>query len=558
MAESLPPDWTGLPTTVERLDENGAGTGEFVTAWQVGNAVGANSAGYFPVPDEPAGNTFAMVNDDAPPCDCAMADVSLFSPFIDLAGAGFPALSYRVYHDGLPFNGDASLWASFDGSSWTLLEEIPPMPGAWQQRTTDLSDFASGPVQLRFTYDDGGQWASGFALDDVCVFDRLPHDVALSQAWVGDATVSAFNTGTRSLGYSRIPIEQQSPLRLSARIRNNGTSVAGEVQVVASISLNGATPVEITTTVATTLAPLQDTLVSWETGYLAAEAGSVSILLTTTAIDQDEEPSDNSAQVGFAVTSTSEGNHTMALDNDLASAVCGTDAGFSAGCRYELISGSSAVHGISVRFGAGTLPGSRVQALLMDGNLNSLSGSSNHTITDADLELSFAGGSVYIPLDSTFAVVNEQDVIGLVRCLPDSGALRVASGGVAALGSSLLIDATTFSITYPGTTPIVRIHFSDAVTGLSNPAPSSSILTIAPGAAEGTFVIHGVPVGTHGPLEVLDVAGRLVERRFVRPDGHQIILSMQGNAPGLYRVMLHAAEGISHRWTGAFVLPRGL
>lgn len=550
-AAGIPADWVGLPATVERLDENGVGTGEFVAPWQVGNAVQANVAGYFPVPDEPAGNTFAMVNDDAPPCDCAMTGVSLFSPFYDLSAAAAPALSYRVYHDGRPFNTQARLWASPDGSAWTIVEVIPPILNAWQQRTVDLSAFAGGTVQLSFRYDDGGQWASGFAVDDVCVFDRPPHDVALTNAWLGDATASAFNTSARTLGYTRMPIEQQTPLRLSARIRNNGTATALNVSVEASISVDGGTPTIVNTTVLESLAPLQDTMVSWETGFTAGEPGQVEISLIATTADGDDETSDNAAQLEYTVTSAEDGNHTMALDNDLASAVCGTDSGFSAGCRYELISGGT-VRGLSVRFGAGTQAGARVQAVLMDANLNLLSVSADHTVNEEDLSLSFSGGSVYIPLDSTYSVAEDMDVLALVRCLPDSGSMRIACGGVATPGSAFLIDGLPFTVNYPGTMPIVRMHFSDPVTSVPHVQADGNTLIIRADPAQGTFFIQGLPESTPGTLDVLDVSGRIIARSFWRKGERDVALSARPWAPGLYRVVARTTG--MRPLTGAFVV----
>jgi hypothetical protein len=501
----------------------------------VGNAAQANVGGYFPVPDEPEGNTFAMANDDASPCDCAMGDLSLFSAFYDLSGTSSPALSYRVYHDGRPFNTHAWLEASPDGAAWTVMETIPAVLGAWQQRTVDLAAFASGSVQLRFRYNDGGSWASGIAVDDICVFARLQNDVALTAAWLGDATESTFNTGERSLGYSRMPLEQQAPLRLSARIRNNGLSTATAVRVEASITTDGGTQV-FTSTVCDTLAPLQDTLVSWDTGFLASEAGNVALALVLAAFEPDEETSDNAAALAYTVTSTEEGNNAMALDNDLASTTCGTDDGFSAGCRFEMLGNTSTVHGISVRFAEGTLPGSRVHALLMDASLNLLSSSASHTVSDEDLSLSFSGGSVYLPLDSVVSVSAPQDVIALVRCLPDSGAMRVACGGAVPQGAAFVIHASSFLISYPGTAPIVRIHLSDAVTGLSDDQtghPSGA--TMSPNPAEGSTTLR-FSTPTQGTLEVFDAQGRRIHVQVLFHNTTAVVLDAGEWGPGVYLV----------------------
>lgn len=543
---SVPSDWIGLPAQVERLDGDGNGTGAFTAPWQVGNAAQANAAGYFPVPDEPQGNAFVMANDDAAPCDCAMDDVSLFSPFYDLSGTIAPSVSYRVYHDGRPFNGQARVDASTNGVDWETIDDIPEVLGAWQQRVVDLGGFSSGSVQLRFRYDDGGNWASGIAVDDVCVFARLQDDIALTGAWLGDVTESVFNTSSRSLGYSRMPLEQQEPLRLSARIRNNGLAMATAVRVDASITTDAGTQV-YTSTVCETLDPLQDTLVSWDTGFLAGGAGTVTIALVAAAFNPDEETSDNAAALAYTVTSTAEGNNTLALDNDLASTACGTDSGFSAGCRYEMLGNTSTVHGISVRFAEGTTTGSRVHALLMDASFNLLSSSASHTVTEEDLGLSFSGGSVYLPLDSTVTINEPQDVIALVRCLPDSGSLRVACGGAVPQGSVFVIDAQSFLITYPGTAPIVRIHLMDAVTGLSDDHTGYPTgLSLSPNPAHDRTTVR-LPATALAPvlLEVIDAHGRRIHVQAVASGTSAIALDTGGWLTGMYLVRI-AGPGFAH------------
>lgn len=540
----LPAFWVGQPAEVERLDADGNGTGEFVFPWKVGNALQANTGGYFPVPDEPIGNTFAMADDDASPCDCALTDLSLFSPFIDLTTATAPAVTYRVYHDGRPFNGQASLWASPDGNAWTMIEHIPPVLGAWQWHTADLAAFAGGNVQLRFRYDDGGQWASGIAVDDVCVFDRLAHDIALTDAWLGDAMASAFNTSERSLGYSRMPMEQQTSLWLSARIRNNGTDSAMAVRVEAIISVNGGSQTTITSTVAEALAPLRDTLVAWNSGFLAGEAGPVTLHLTASAFNPDEETSDNSRDLEFAVTSADEGNNAMALDNDLASSVCGSDSGFSAGCRYEMIGGGSVIHGISVRFGAGTQAGSRIHALLMDGTFDLLSSSANYVVSDDDLMLSFSGGSVYIPLDSAVTMDDPGDVIALVQCLPDSGVMRLTCGGGVPQGAAFVIDAQDFLISYPATAPIVRIHLSEPVTGIPQALPASAGgLAISPNPVHGLATVRTRPAPTSSAtLLVLDAQGREVATSRLPAGKASTELDTDGWPAGVYLVRVSAGS----------------
>ena len=545
----LPAAWVGMPAQVEQLDGDGNGTGTFTAPWQVGNAAQANAAGYFPVPDEPEGNTFVMANDDAPPCDCAMDDLSLFSAFFDLTGTAAPALSYRVYHDGRPINGQAWLEASPDGSTWDTIETIPAVLGAWQQRTVDLSAFASGSVQFRFRYNDGGNWASGIAVDDICVFARAAHDVALVEAFIGDPLTSAFNTESRSLGYTMMPLEQQAPLALGVHIRNNGTDPIIDLQAFVRITKDLVTQTGQFVPLLDTLAPFADTTIVWSDPWIAPNTGVVKVEWSLIAEAEDDVPDDNVDSAGYVLTGPLEfeGNNAMALDNDLASTVCGTDEGFSAGCRYEILGTTSTVHGISVRFGAGTLPGSRVHTLVMDASLNLLSSSASHTVSDEDLSLSFAGGSVYIPLDSTVAISGPQDVIALVRCLPDSGAVRVACGGAVAQGAAFVIDAQSFLISYPPTAPIVRIHLMDAVTGLSDDQTGYPIgLDISPNPALGlTTVRFSAPTPAPATMELLDARGVRMHIRALSSGTTAIQLNMGGWPPGIYLLRV-VGPGVAH------------
>ncbi len=356
--------------------------------------------------------------------------------------------------------------------------------------------------------------------------------------------MSPFNTSTRSLGYSRIPIEQQTPLRLSARIRNNGTAAANNVTVEASITVGGGSPSVINTTVAVSLAPLADTLVSWETGFMATSAGEAAVALTASVAEGDEETSDNNAVLGYTVTSTADGNHAMALDNDLANTSCGTDNGFLAGNRFELIGGGSSVQGISVRFGVGTSVGSRVNALILDGGLNLLTSSATHTVSEDDLALSSAGGSVYIALDSALAVPADRDVFAVVRCQPDSGFLRVACGGAVPQGAALVVDASTFQISYPASAPIVRIHLSQPITGISPIERGTPGLVIYPVPSRGSItVVSGRQADAGALVEVLDGQGRRMLAGTMGPAASGFRFDTSAWPSGVYCVRLAGASG---------------
>lgn len=506
--ESLPAGWSMAPEAVERLDANGVGTGQFTAPFGVGGSAQANSAGYFPVPNLPAGNRFAMANDDAPPCDCALDQVGLISPTIDLTTAVAPAVSFRYYHDGRPFNGRAWVDLSTNGSDWSTLMELAEEVGAWQYTSIDLSSYVGGSISLRFRYDDGDDWASGFALDDLCVFDRSPNDIALADARLGDPRTSPFNTAARSLGYTMLPVEQQTALSTTLLLRNLGTTIAQNITVEGSITLNGSGTQTASAVICSELLPLKDTLITWTPGWILNGTGTAELTLTISMANSDDQVVDNTDVLRYRLTGPEEGGHAMGIDNDLGEEMIGGSDGFSAGCRFELIE-QGTITGISVRLGTGTEAGGGLTALLTDGNLNVLVQSSEHTVTEADIALSFAGGAIYLPLSSSFLFDGAQDVIALVRFEGDTGMVTLASGGAVPVGAAYRFNETGLNVTFPTRAPIVRIHLSEPATGLATNLPASGTLRAYPNPTNGGTMLE-LPIGDDQAriVELLDIQGR--------------------------------------------------
>ena len=507
-AEGLPSGWTMSPEVVERLDGSGAGTGQFTAPFTLGVAAQANATGYFPVPNVPAGNRFAMANDDAPPCDCAMDQIGLISPTIDLTTAVAPAVSFRFYHDGRPFNGRAWVDVSTNGSDWATLMELSEEVGAWQYTSIDLSSYVGGSIGLRFRYDDGDDWASGFALDDLCVFDRSPNDIALAEARLGDPGTSPFNTAARSLGYTMIPVEQQTALSTTLLLRNLGTTIAQNVTVEGTITLNGSGTQTASAVICSELLPLKDTLITWTPGWILDGTGTVELTLTISMTNSDDQVVDNTDVLRYRLTGPDEGGHAMGIDNDLGEEMIGGSDGFSAGCRFELIE-EGTITGLSVRLGTGTLAGGGITALLTDGNLNVLTQSTEYTVTEADIALSFAGGAVYLPFSSGYSFDEAQDVIALVRFEGDTGAVTVASGGDVPTGAAYRFNETGLNVTYPTRAPIVRIHLSEPATGIMTNRAGSGTVHVYPNPTNGGTMLE-LPL-SHGQdriVQLFDAQGR--------------------------------------------------
>ncbi|MDG1331559.1 MAG: Omp28-related outer membrane protein [Crocinitomicaceae bacterium] len=166
---ALPTGWTtSAPTT----------GGEFYT----GDAAAANAAAFWPVN---GGTNFAMANDDV--CNCDMSVSTLTTPSMDLTGLSGVVVSYDfiddiTYGPSLPHEVSVSVDG---GATWTnIYTHNTTNQGNldWANNLVPLGAAADGAtnVQVRWTYDDNGTWATGLAVDNVTVQEPAQNDASLT------------------------------------------------------------------------------------------------------------------------------------------------------------------------------------------------------------------------------------------------------------------------------------------------------------------------------------------------------------------------------------------
>ncbi len=138
---------------------NGAG-------WSFGTNLGSQ---YFPIS---AHTTYACSNDDqAGNGNDASVDF-LVSPVLDLSNYTNTSLQF-VYTYSNTYGSVATVEVSTNGgSSWTVVSTLNPAD--WGTANVDLSAYdGQSNIKVAFHHDDQGQWADGFAVDDV-VFSGCP------------------------------------------------------------------------------------------------------------------------------------------------------------------------------------------------------------------------------------------------------------------------------------------------------------------------------------------------------------------------------------------------
>lgn len=464
----------GIPLTwdvgafVERQTPDGDPLGEFVPAWTVGDAAQANANGFFPVPNFPIGNHFLMANDDAAPCNCDMSDIAVTTSAIDLSGRTGVGLEFMYYNSDYVSAGDAVAMASSDGLLWDTVRVMSPSSD-WVHAAVDLSAYdGSVTLFLRFRWSDGGAWASGFALDYICLRERLPVDVSVLDVRTHDYGVSPFNTLDRTLRYRMLPLEQAGPLTASVRLINRGTETATGVAASLTISQNGNEVYNLTDEPLGDLEPGATGEFAIGTDWTATEFGEVEVSITVVAGAGDDDPSDNAGIASMYMTGPgwNDGYGAMARDEGQPDGTLGGSLGFIAANRMEIINSGSTARGISALIGGGSTVGEYVRMILMDGNFAFIDTSFRHALTQEDLDAAALGEPLYLEL-STQPQIFPSDLFVGIQHLGDNAAVNIVTSGNGPTGGSALMQGTLFDITWTTPIPMVRLHLEDYGVGIA-------------------------------------------------------------------------------------------
>lgn len=535
---SIPPGWDA-GAQVEILDQDGNGTGVFIDAWRIGNAGDANANGFLPVPDVPVWNSLVMANDDADPCDCDMDAVALRSPAIDLSGATNAGIEFRAYHDGL-FNGGAFVvQASTDGSIWTDILQVTERTGQWQRVIGDLSAWDGQPVvYVRFTWSDNGQWATGVALDDVCVFSRADHDLAIIASMTGDPRVDPLDTSSRTQHYAILSLGQAGPVTLSAIVINRGAQDMTQVILSADLFQDGVPQGSYSSDPIATLASGAVDTLFLNTAWTPPVVGLVSAEITVSAADPDDVPSDNDAIVMQRITGigTPAGNSATAIDNDAAEssyALGSTER--SVGNRFELIGNGSSIYVVSALLdGPNTTVGAVIQGMVLDGLFNELALTDPDTVTQADIDASASGIPMFMFLDEPLLIDQDMDVYALAGSVAGSAPVSIAAGGFVDRGTAAFWEPSAGTLEFLQRPPMVRLHFDVPAVGIRPSTSEDPGLRLYPQPADDQVMVEGA--GTDARLVLFDTQGRKILERWVT--GGRELVDTHALPAGCYHLLV--------------------
>lgn len=556
------PAGTDIGPDVERLDAEGQGTGEFVPAWRIATAAEANAAGSFPVGDIPTGNRFAMANDDAPPCNCDMADVALTFELPSFVGRNNVALQCRIFNEQSFGGGEAHVEVSVAGNSWIQLATAPVLIGEWQPLQVNLSAFDGlDDIRIRFRWSDNGNWASGFAVDDIELLERYTNDLAVTGVLIGDPSSDPFVGGDQRLAYSAIPLEQVAALTISTEIQNKGSQVRSGITISTSITLDGATVFTQDSILDQDLIPGERRTVVLSTGWIPGAAGALSITGTANSVGTDEDPSNNTGNSNLLISGAGWdlGYGIMARDNGQERGTIGGEDAFIIGNRMELPVGGSIVRGVSAYITANSSLGQEVRGMLMDANLAFVDTSFRHALTQEDLDRAGVG----LPIHLSFSGLSPLAAGDYFICIQhldseEEGSVFVGLAGSCPTGAAVNMFGENFTVEYLRSTPMVRMHLEDYALGISDQAVAE-VLSMqvfpTPMSEGGTlrFILHHAGLTS---LRVHDLQGRVELEQDLGMLGtgeHSISLNANGLAQGMHLLELQHA---GMRYTARMVVAR--
>lgn len=134
-----------------------------------------NSSDFFTIPPAPEGIYYASANDDAPGSGSDGSADFLYTNVFDLTTGNGTVLMFDYFFTGAFGQVAGGVEVSGDGGATWDGEMIVPTGTTWQGYMLDLSAYdGNATVQVRFHSDDGGFWASGYAVDNVTLNCEAP------------------------------------------------------------------------------------------------------------------------------------------------------------------------------------------------------------------------------------------------------------------------------------------------------------------------------------------------------------------------------------------------
>ncbi len=552
VTDALPATVPGLWTTNQVLDNTNITT---TAAFKIYDATAANTGGYWPVPSTSPVNKFAGANDDPEPCDCDLMNAWLESPILDFTGLSNLALYFDYFHDQNFGAGAAKIAISVD--SGATFSVIPLLPNDtitdlhvdeayWQNAIVPLTAFDNmNNIQIRFQWSDNGQWASGYAVDNVVVQEMDALDLVTNKVVFGNWDNPTVSGGL--LDYKKIPLNQTSPIQATAIITNGGFDPQTDPLVSFACSQNFVNYGPFTTPTSITLNSLEKDTVTNTTSFTPTELGVVT-LYGSVSTGVDETNMVNNMTANYLEITESE----YARDNEVCQLFYGNATVYEFGNLFDIYQ-DDALGAIEVALRYGTTgEGSPITAKLYefqgidDSGLPILVDTEQNTIeyavTAADDNI--AGQSNFITLPFANGPAQVQAGKTYLAAVTSTDLTDIAVSGFNTWPGSWFHDGTSWGWTYG--IPMVRINSDETLSVSKNTNVNALKIHAFPNPAQSrTNIQIQSSQNTKGDWMLVDAQGRVLTQMkniSIRSGVQNIEIDLNHFESGMYQFILQTKE----------------
>ncbi|MFN3916598.1 MAG: T9SS type A sorting domain-containing protein [Flavobacteriales bacterium] len=432
-----------------------------------------------------------------------------------------------------------SVFVSNNGTNWTQFV----LNGSVTQAGTPNPDYVNidisaiagnqSTVYIRFSWQ--GSWDYGWQIDDVAVKEIDNNDILIKKPTFSD-----------EIQYYRIPLAQVQPQYYAAFVENIGLQAQTNVNVDVVVN-DGVSNVFTGTsnTVASMASWTQDSLYLANT-YTPSALGTYSVNYTANQSETDEDPTNNSIALSYAVTDT-----VYAIDNGVYGGQWWNQddgsgsAPFIIGAIYEIVA-NSVVSSISVFVGNNTAIGVVLNPYLYldnnDGTFNYI-----QAAQDINVDANNRGTWVTVPLLAPAQVNSGSYYLAAVEHFGGSGAAYIGySTNTSLRGSTVSSSDGGGTWANQPRTPMIRLNMNPSVglkenTLISNmsvfPNPASNDFTLSYNLTESSSVV----------VTITDISGRVIssKNKGTLPAGNHLdVVSVNSLSQGIYNVSIATKDAI--------------
>ena len=525
-------------------------------AFKIFDAETANTGGYWPVPEISMtnANKFAAANDDPEPCDCDLTTAWLETPILDFTGLSNMALYFDIFHDQNFGGGDAEVAVSTDGG--VTFSVVPVVLNDttttlsvdeqfWQSVIIPLFQFDNmSNIQIRFQWSDNGEWVSGFAVDNIVVQEMMANDLVANKVVFGNWDNPTVEGGL--LDYKQIPLNQVSPIQVTAVIGNGGVNEAQAVNVLCSVTQNLVLAESFGSANSVIIPTLgKDTLVAIST-FTPNELGD--IMITATPISDslvDENPANDMAVNNMEITEFVYGR-----DNGVCQLFYGNSTNYEFANLYDIQAEDQfgAIE-VALRFAAGA-EGSLIKGLIYEFQGVDAAGAPvlvdtgfetiEYAVTTEDDNIAGESKIITLPILATGGATLEAGKTYLVSVL-STAETDIAVSGFNTWPGSWFHDGTSWGWTYG--IPMVRLNSDESlavgVDELTVAAVTQMQVVPNPAADHSQIQIQTNAGGT-ASLRICNALGQtvMIDNRLTIQKGLTLVSLPQGISNGLYHISM--------------------